>query len=97
MKKVPRNYKAKVESDEGAFKLAGAVIRTLVTPAKFRNKCGYEELNGYLVKKFEYLTKEKGRRIRFLKTNPLVRHWCDISGYSYTRVKNKILEVNKLI
>lgn len=95
MLKISKDYKTEVENDEGVFKLAGAIVESLVSPIKFKAKCKYEDLSEYTKKRFEYIRRIKGQRLNFLRTDPLVRHWCDISGYSYTKVKNKILQFNK--
>jgi len=92
---IPKDYKTKVESDEEAFQLAGAVIKGLISPIKFRNKTKKEDSMSYIKKRFKYIQDIKRQKINFLQTDPLVRHWCDISGYSYTRVKDKILNYNK--
>ena len=97
MKDISKDYKVKVNSDEGAFNLAGAIIKVLATPVKYRNKQRYEDINEYLRKQLAFTVTERSKRLRFLKTQPLVRHWCDVSGYSYSKVKKKILEVNKVL
>lgn len=91
MKKIPKGYKVKVKGDEGAFQLAGEIIRSLLldikSPTHYNRDMRISRINR---------VKQERRDFALCGGNKLIQSWCDISGYSYSRTIDKILEFNKI-
>ena len=90
MKRIPKNYKTKVENDKGALRLAGEIIRSLLLDIK----CPTDYNRA---KRIVRIDKVKHERIAFAlgRGNPLINSWCDITDYSYSKVMDNILQFNQ--